>query len=233
MNDKIYKLSPSDFAFLWEQCKRCFYLKVVHNITQPSMPMAGIFKKIEGLQMNFYNNKPTKEIHSDLPPGTIRCGEKWVESEIIKVPGYKTGCYIFGKFDTVIEFYDKSWGVIDFKTTDTKAEHVGLYSRQLHAYSYALELPSSQPIKLRRKPLKLNPVTKLGLLCFEPTQIKQPDTGLHSYEGKVSWIEIPRNDKNFLKFIGEVLGLLELPTPPDPSQNCNWCNYTNKLKNIF
>ena len=36
----MLRLSPSDFAFLWEQCKRCFYLKVVHGIRQPSMPMA-------------------------------------------------------------------------------------------------------------------------------------------------------------------------------------------------
>jgi len=36
----MIKLSPSDFAFLWEQCKRCFYLKVVHGIRQPSMPFS-------------------------------------------------------------------------------------------------------------------------------------------------------------------------------------------------
>lgn len=29
-----YKLSPSDFAFLYEECKRCYYLKVIHNISR-------------------------------------------------------------------------------------------------------------------------------------------------------------------------------------------------------
>ncbi|MCZ6691545.1 MAG: hypothetical protein O7H41_18300, partial [Planctomycetota bacterium] len=75
-----FKLSPSDFAFLWEQCKRCFYLKVVHGIRQPSMPMARIFKVIEELQMELYEGKPTSEVSADLPPGIIRCGERWVES---------------------------------------------------------------------------------------------------------------------------------------------------------
>lgn len=208
----------------------CFYLKVVRNIRQPSMPMAGIFKRIESLQMNFYNNKHTKEIHLDLPAGVIRCGERWVESQVIKLSGYNATCFIFGKFDTIIQFEDKSWGVVDFKTTDTKDQHIGLYSRQLHAYTYALENPSLKPIKLRREPLKLTPITKLGLLCFEPTAIKQPDVGLHSYEGRVSWIEMQRNDKDFTNFIGEILTILESPDPPDPSPECQWCNYHSKLK---
>ena len=77
----MLRLSPSDFAFLWEQCTRCFYLKVVHNVRQPSMPMAAIFKKLEGLQMGFYDGKRTTDVLPSLPPGVIRCGEKVVESE--------------------------------------------------------------------------------------------------------------------------------------------------------
>lgn len=28
MEEKKYKLSPSDFAYLYEECKCCFYLKI-------------------------------------------------------------------------------------------------------------------------------------------------------------------------------------------------------------
>lgn len=38
-----WKLSPSDFAFLWEECKRCFYLKVVNGIQRPPLIMPKIF----------------------------------------------------------------------------------------------------------------------------------------------------------------------------------------------
>ena len=31
---EIFKLSPSDFGFLYDECKRCFYLKVKHNYTK-------------------------------------------------------------------------------------------------------------------------------------------------------------------------------------------------------
>ena len=34
MND-IFKLSPSDFGFLYDECKRCFYLKVKHGFNRP------------------------------------------------------------------------------------------------------------------------------------------------------------------------------------------------------
>jgi len=37
-----YRLSPSDFAFLYEGCKRCYYLKVVHGISQPSIPLPAL-----------------------------------------------------------------------------------------------------------------------------------------------------------------------------------------------
>ena len=34
-----YKLSPSDLTFGYQGCKRCFYLKVVNGISQPSIPL--------------------------------------------------------------------------------------------------------------------------------------------------------------------------------------------------
>lgn len=54
-----YRLSPSDLTFLYRGCKRCFYLKMVNNITQPSIPLPSIFIKIAGLLKNHYNGKLT------------------------------------------------------------------------------------------------------------------------------------------------------------------------------
>ncbi len=41
--DKSYKLSPSDFAYLWNECKHCYYQKVKFGIAQP-----GIFPSMFG-----------------------------------------------------------------------------------------------------------------------------------------------------------------------------------------
>lgn len=80
----IYKVSPSELTYLFEDCKYCFSLKIKHNITQPSMPMPGIFSAIAGKQKEFYNNKKTEEFCPSLPSGIVAYGEKWVQSIPIK-----------------------------------------------------------------------------------------------------------------------------------------------------
>ena len=162
-----YKLSPSDLTFLWDDCKRCFYLKVVNKIARPSTPMPSIFIKIDGLMKSFYQGKATGELCPDLPPGFVQFGEKWVESQPISLPGYTSACYIKGKFDTVVRFADGSYGVVDFKTSTPKPAHLAFYGRQLHAYAYALEHAEVDKFSL-------SPISRLGLLVVEPNDIERP-----------------------------------------------------------
>ena len=51
---KLFKLSPSDFGFLYDECKRCFYLKVKHNFTRPRGIMPSIFIKIDGIMKDYF-----------------------------------------------------------------------------------------------------------------------------------------------------------------------------------
>ena len=107
---------------------------------------------------------------------------------------------------------------MDFKTSTTKAEHVDLYSRQLHAYAYALEhaTPGS---------LALAPVSKLGLIVFEPTQFSDGSRQDAHLSGKLTWLEIPKDENGFLGFLSEVLDVLDLPSPPQAPLTCGWCSY--------
>ena len=218
----MLRLSPSDFAFLWEQCKRCFHLKVVHSVRQPSMPMAGIFRRIEGLQMDLYDGKRTEELIPELPPGTLRCGEKTVESEP------DGDCYVYGKTDSLIEFDDGSWGILDFKTTQVKPEKAVLYGRQLHAYAHAFENPAAKPQILRGDAPSLKPISRLGLLCFEPSELTLKD-GRQHYSGEAKWIEIPRDDAAFKSFVAETVKVLK-GVMPAPTPSCNWCEYARTMK---
>lgn len=99
-----YKLSPSDLTFTYEGCKRCFYLKVVENITPPSMPLPSIFSKIASLLKNHYDGKQTSKLHVALPPGNVIYGEKNVTSEIIQLPNHEATCFISGRFDIVVSY---------------------------------------------------------------------------------------------------------------------------------
>ncbi len=217
-----YKLSPSDLTFSYEGCKRCFYHKVVNGIAQPSIPLPSIFSKIAGLLKNHYDGKHTSQLHADLPPGIVSYGEKNVRSSIIQLPNHDATCYISGRFDVVVSFEDGTYGVIDYKTSNPSRESARMYSRQLHAYAYALEHPA--PGKL-----SLSPVTKLGLLYFYPDSISQQSIERLAYEADITWIEIEKDEEGFLKFIDKVLDVLELPKAPEHSPTCQWCSYLRKL----
>jgi CRISPR/Cas system-associated exonuclease Cas4 (RecB family) len=226
MKYKKYKLSPSDFAFLFEGCKRCYYLKVVYNISPPSIPLPSIFSKIAVLLKDYYKDKRTEELHPNLPPGTVIYGERKVISQIIKLPDHNHTCFISGRFDIVVKFDDGTYGVIDFKTGNPEEENYEHYRWQLHAYAYALEHPA-------KGALKLSPISKMGLLYFNPSKISQPPGNIKqlSYDSEIRWLEIDKNEQKFLNFVGKVLNVLKSSKPPEPSRECPWCNYLRKLKN--
>ena len=174
---------------------------------------------------DYYDRKSIKELHPDLPPGTVSYGEKYVKSNPIQLPGHNAACFINGRFDIVVEFEDKTHGVIDFKTGKPDEEYLNLYKRQLHAYAYALENPAPGA-------LKLSPVTTMGLLYFYPSKVSQQSIEWLSYEAEILLEEIPKDEGWFLEFVGEILSVLESPQLPDPSPKCQWCSYISKIKDI-
>ena len=218
----MYKLSPSDLTFLWDGCKHCFYLKVKHNIVYRG-GFPSIFGKMANLTSDFYQDKSTSEISSELPPGRMKFKEKYVKSAPIAAPGLSAQAFIRGRFDAVIEFEDGSYGVVDYKTSDAKDEHAAFYSRQLSAYAYALEHPAP-------KALELSPVSRLGLYVITPERYERSAGEEMVFVNKTTWVEVARDDEAFLGLIGEVLRVLEAPGPPESSRGCAACTYRSKMQ---
>ena len=48
----MYKLSPSDFKYFYENCKHCYYQKVKNGVSLPSIGMPGVFSKMNSLLQN-------------------------------------------------------------------------------------------------------------------------------------------------------------------------------------
>ena len=219
-----YKISPSDLTFLWDECKRCFYLKVKYDFRRPAAPFPKIFGDLDRQMKEYCYEKPLSALAPELGEGKVIMAEKWVQSEPIRLS--ETGvvsAYITGKFDTAVQFAsDNSYGIIDFKTSKAKLEHVGFYSRQLRAYAYALEHPA--PGKLR-----LSPITRLGLLVFEPSSLSGEDDSIF-YHGKLIWQEITLDDVAFLGFLDEVFSLLAQPIIPDAGVECAYCAYREQAR---
>jgi hypothetical protein len=216
MND--YRLSPSDLTFLWDECKRCFYLKVREKFRRPSAPFPGIFGLIDRLMKDIYLGNSNKKMTNELPEGQAIMSGRWVNSAPIRLPNHDITCSIRGLFDTVVHFEDGSYGIVDFKTTTVKPEHVDFYSRQLRAYAYALEHP--MPGQLHAAP-----ITRLGLLCFDPKKmLENEEVGLE-LAGPATWLECPVDEDAFLGFIDEVMTILENPEAPAADPKCTYCTY--------
>jgi hypothetical protein len=213
----IYNISPSDLTYLWDGCKRCFYLKVKHNIVYRG-PFPGMFGKMGDLTSNYYLGKSSSEISPELPTGSVKFREKWVKSAPISFPDTSTQCVIKGRFDAVLAFEDGSYGIIDYKTSDASEEKAAFYSRQLSAYAYALENPAP-------KALSISPITHLGLFVITPERFEPMQNGELAFVNKTTWMEVVRDDATFLGLLREIITLLDMPIPPDPAEDCGLCNY--------
>ena len=206
----MYKLSPSDFAYLYEECKLCYYLKIKHGIYQPSMPMPGVFSAINTRLQSTLIGNDLSVIAKGLPEGKVISLEGGVDSKLI--PG--TDAYIKGKYDLLLERPDKTHLLVDLKISQPHDDKIEKYKTQLNAYKFALENP---------KYGKAYNITKLGLLIFYPESVSFKD-GEALLHFPPKWLEVPLDEKGFTAFIKEINKLLEGETPIE-SKTCKWCQY--------
>jgi hypothetical protein len=220
-SQKLWKLSPSDFGFLWSECPKCFYLKVTQKFLRPgSMPR--IFTAIDAQMRDCFHGKRTEQMAPMLAPGTFDCADQRVRSGPMSRPGRNSISYLSGKIDALVRFDDKTFAVVDFKTTAQAGNSAATYSRQLHAYAHALE--NAAPGELAVKP-----IARMGLLVFEPRAFSCAAQGA-SLTGSLVWHEIPRDDAGFLTYLDEVAALLDSPSIPPPAPGCVWCSHREQSR---
>lgn len=209
----MYKLSPSDFKYLWEDCKHCYYRKVKEGINLPSI-FPSIFNKMSGMLQKNVQDCNLRDLHPDLPSGKFVKQEIYMES--LPCPSGKS--YIKGRSDLLAYLDDGTYGVIDLKMVNSKDADLDKFGRQLHAYKYAFEhCKEGEAIK----------ISKLGLLIAEPTDIR-PAKGFIYYKVKPVWKEVAIDMDGFFKFVEEVEKLLDGPEP-QASHNCKFCAYKHNL----
>lgn len=206
----MYKLSPSDFAYLYEECKLCYYLKIKMGIHRPMMPFPGVFSALNTRLQGALIGKELRELKSTLPAGTVESQEGFVESKPIP----NTKVYVKGKYDLLVLQPDGTHLVVDFKISQPSEEKIAKYQTQLQAYHYAFEHPARGEAKN---------VTKLGLIIVYPDKVKFED-GRAILDFPPQWLEVDIKRDTFLQFIAGVSSLLEGPTPSE-TPNCQWCKY--------
>lgn len=207
----MYKLSPSDFRYLWEDCKHCYYQKVKYGITLPTIGMPGVFAKMNSLLQAAIMGMDLRKINSVLPAGKVEVAEGFLRS--IPIP-LSNDCFISGRFDFVSKLEDGTYSVIDFKITDPNDDKIQKFAQQLHAYKFALENPAVGTPKK---------VSKIGIIAVTPEAVDFPgDTVV--FKSSPRWFEIKEDMAGFYSFISDVSKVLNGDAPL-PNENCAWCKY--------
>lgn len=221
MDTQKYKLSPSDFAYLYEECKCCYYLKIKHGIQRPQLAFPGVFSALNTRLQGTLVGKNLKELSELLPEGLVESQEGFVESE----PVVGTNLFIKGKYDLFVKQADGTYLIVDFKISDPTEEKIAKYQTQLQAYHYAFEHPSKG---------KAKQITKLGLIVMYPDRVKfAKGEAFLSFPPK--WLAIKIKRDGFVSFVQDIQKLLDGPTPQE-NPNCKWCDfrhYGEKYAHLF
>src|SRR4051794_7826174 len=115
---KIYRLTPSDFAFVWQECRRCFWLKVVEGFDRPRSPMPAIFTKIDAAIRKTFAGKRMSDLDPALPSAVLKFDEANVESTPMLPAGRIAAGFIRGRLDSVAQFNDGTYLLLDRKTSN-------------------------------------------------------------------------------------------------------------------
>lgn len=219
---RIFKLSPSDFAFLWKECKRCYWLKYAQSIPRPFTPMAKIFNTIDGGMQSFFHGKVLSEIDPSLPKIKVIGKNMSCTSEAMQFEDLGAQVYVHGKTDGLAEdLENEGYVIIDYKTSMPKPEHLLIYAAQLHSYAFAFSKASGGA-------LAFSPVTRLGLLVYEP-KIFDVNGVNANLSGQITWTELDMDKKWFKQMLHDVAKLLMQETPPESNPDCPFCKYSNAI----
>ena len=200
--ETTWALSPTDLTFLWDECPRCFYNKVVLKQPRPRGP----FPKVFGAHRPGHEGLLPGPAGRGAGPGraTGRDRGRGPVGEVgaHRAPGVALDAVVIrGRVDALVPATTARRRSSTSRPLLPSDDHLEHYGRQLHAYALALEQPSVGPP---------TPVSGLGLLSFSPERFET--TGEEgALRGGLTWTELPLDRTGFQVFLGQVLALLDQP----------------------
>ena len=218
-----FVLAPSDLDYAPMKCNRCFYLSKNKKIKTQNFPPP-VFSNFDVVQQNYFNDKNTNDLTSDLPSGRImRKGE--IPGRIVSstLKDNKDREFILGgRPDIVVEFDNKSYGIIDFKTTNLREDKSESYRYQLEAYKQIFTNPGST--KTSATP-RLTPITHMGVLQFFPTNIIDHNKDNCSLNLAMQYSKLHPNESLLFERITYILDILTQNKVPELNNDCPDCQF--------
>jgi hypothetical protein len=147
---RVFTLAPSDLTFLLRECVRCFWLKIARGQPRPQVPMPSVFTKMDKLQRDHFEGRPTADISTRLPAGELTCRGLSITSDPLELQGARSRIRFRGALDALIKFDSGSYGIVDFKTSAPNDATRANYALQLQPYRFVRTCaPSRRPRRLQ------------------------------------------------------------------------------------
>ena len=221
--NKELVLAPSELDYKPKKCQRCFYLEKNYKIGPKDFPPP-VFSRFDVVQQAYYKDKDTSDLTKELPKGRIMNKEELPGRVVSETLSDNKGrnFILGGRPDIVIKFDQGGYGIIDFKTTKISDDKSENYKYQLEAYAQIFTKPGST--KSKKTPL-LNPITHMGILQFDPSDIQSHNDQSCDMRMNISYSPLKRDEKNFFENITKIIDIIEQPNFPDFTNDCNSCNF--------
>ena len=226
---KEYKFSPSELDYKAKKCPRCFYILKHHKIDAGDRPPP-VFSTFDSVQKPYFKTTDTKDWGAELPSGTIMDNNE-LPGKIVSeglVDNKNRKYKLQGNPDIVVRFKKEGYGIVDFKTTQIKSDKAENYRYQLEAYAQIFSKPGST--KSKKTPL-LNPITHMGILQFDPSDIQSHNDTSCDMRMNISYSPLKRDEKDFLENITKIIDIVKKPSTPDFTEDCNHCQFVQQQLN--
>jgi hypothetical protein len=214
---RVMTIYGQSLVQMWDDCPRCFWRRYVLGEKRPR-DFGDTFDIADRAMKNYMASAEWIDIGVGPARMRIHSQSAWVESEPLAFPELGLAIILSGKYDAIVEDESGTKILIDYKTTHKSEEELPPYRRQLEAYRFALEHPNIA----NRRLAEATTIDEIGLLIYTPVKfaIKNKNSGLY---GPTRWIDYPRDDGAFMRFIRDVALLLAADEPR--STECPWCEY--------
>jgi|GEM_PF-1080134 len=208
-------LSPSDFAYLYDTCPRCWYLKC-HKFKPPKDQLPGVFQTIDQRMKASLDVAAFRtfgiEVESLTPVEAL-------VSEVFEVEGVQF--QIRGKLDRLAQLVDHTYAIAEFKTGIPGERSLKRFERQVHAYEFALRRPAAGEGK---------EVSQIWLMHFDGRDIRSSWNGSRlSIHAPIEARQIELNRAGFETHLEIMAKLVKQSRPPESGPRCATCQHIKAM----
>jgi hypothetical protein len=255
---KTYIISPSELSYV---CDYCTYLGKNYNL-YPGRISAGILQTLDGIEKNHFLGD-VKKINNSIKAGEVIDPYNITFYSKILKDNKNRPFRIKGKGDAIIIFKDKTYGIIDYKTSKFKQrdgkdydkelkEKIKEYIPQLHCYSLLYSnLETDEKFLAEKSMAKTtetiatsvqNKIKKIRKISIKDISLLglvfiYPEEALKTNNITVKFThqfeEVKFDIKNFMKFLTKYLDMLHSKNFPEPTYNCGTCNYIFEVDRLI